>query len=137
VSVLFGEVEVGAALPPVDIGVTHQRVCMNAAVTWDWFPGHHDPAYAREQGQETIYLSTQFFTGFADRCATEWAGDDAFVRRRCVRMHQAIYAGDMATATGSVVGKRVEEGLELVDLAIVVTSRDRPCVHVDLTVELP
>lgn len=44
-------------LPPVALPVSYRRVVHNAAATWDWFPGHHDPEYARAQGQRTIYLS--------------------------------------------------------------------------------
>lgn len=57
----FDDVIVGDEITPVSIPITYKRVCMNAAATWDWFPGHHDPEYARSQGQRTIYLSTLFF----------------------------------------------------------------------------
>ncbi len=63
----FDDVAVGDEITPVSIPVTYKRICMNAAATWDWFPGHHDPEYARSQGQQTIYLSTLFFHGFIDR----------------------------------------------------------------------
>lgn len=133
----FDDVDVGAELPAVELEVTYQRIVMNAGVTWDWFPGHHDPAYAREQGQATIYLSTQFFTGFADRCATEWAGPDTFIRRRRIVMRQAIYAGQTVTGRGTVVGKREQDGRRLVDLDVQVLADGTPCVAVELTVELP
>jgi acyl dehydratase len=132
----FEDVDVGAELPAIELAVTYQRIVMNAGVTWDWFPGHHDPEYAREQGQETIYLSTQFFTGFADRCATEWGGPDTFIRRRRIAMRQAIYAGQTAAARGRVVGKRDEDGRRLVDLEVQVLADGTTCVDVELTVEL-
>ena len=59
----FDDVAVGDEITPVSIPVTYKRICMNAASTWDWFPGHHDPEYARSQGQRTIYLSTLFLHG--------------------------------------------------------------------------
>jgi len=55
--VRFGDVRTGDRLAPVTMPITYTRVCQNAAATLDWMPGHHDPAYARAQGQETIYLS--------------------------------------------------------------------------------
>lgn len=131
------DIEVGDELTPVEIDVTYQRVCLNAAATLDWFPGHHDPGYAREQGQDTIYLSTQFYTGFADRCITDWAGFDAFIHRRCVVMRRAICAGETAIATGRVIGKREEAGVQLVDVTIEVSAGGLPCVTIDVTFKPP
>lgn len=90
----FDDVIVGDEITPVSIPITYKRVCMNAAATWDWFPGHHDPEYARSQGQRTIYLSTLFFHGFIDRGLTDWAGPDALLRRRKISMIKSIYPTD-------------------------------------------
>ena len=124
-------------LPPVSLDITYRRVCHNAAATWDWFPGHHDPAYARSQGQRTIYLSTLFFHGFVDRLVTDWAGPSAFIRRRRIRLLRSIYAGQTATATGSVTARREDGGRRLADVACVVSSEEGACVRAEVTVELP
>jgi acyl dehydratase len=124
-------------LPPISLDVTYRRVCHNAAATWDWFPGHHDPEYAHSQGQRTIYLSTLFFHGFVDRLVTDWAGPDAFIRRRRIRMVRSIYAGQTATATGSVTALRDEDGRRVADVSCLVSSEDGACVPAEVTVELP
>lgn len=133
----FDDVEVGTELPPVSLDVTHKRVCMNAASTWDWFPGHHDPEYARSQGQRDIYLSTLFFHGFVDRGLTDWAGQDAVIRRRKISMLRSIYPGQTAVLTGSVVAKREDGDRCLVDLELMVSSEEGQCVPSEATVELP
>ena len=132
----FDEVSVGDSLPTVSIEVTYKRICMNAASTWDWFPGHHNPEYARSQGQRTIYLSTLFFHGFIDRGLNQWAGPDALIRRRTISMIRSIYPGQTATLSGKVVGKRDDGGRCLVDLELLVSSEDGPCVPSEATVEL-
>src|SRR4051812_43572215 len=106
--VRFGDVRTGDRLEPVTMPITYTRVCQNAAAPLDWRPGPHDPASARAQGQETISLSTLFFPGFVDRCVTDWAGPEAFVRRRRITMTSPIYAGGTATATGEVTDTAVE-----------------------------
>ncbi len=135
-AVRFEDIVVGDMLTPVSIEVTYKRICMNAASTWDWFPGHHDPDYARSQGQRTIYLSTLFFHGFIDRGLNEWAGPDALIRRRKISMIQSIYPGQIATLSGKVVGKRQDGGRRLVDFELLVSSEDGPCVPSEATVEL-
>ncbi|HTK62921.1 MAG TPA: hypothetical protein VL595_11105 [Pseudonocardia sp.] len=133
----YAEVSVGDEIPPVSLPITHKRVCMNAASTWDWFPGHHEPDYARAQGQRNIYLSTLFYHGFVDRGLNDWAGPDALIRRRKISMIKSIYPGQTATLTGKVVGKREENGRQLVDLELLVSSEEGPCVPSEATVELP
>ncbi|MCE5289740.1 MAG: hypothetical protein LLG14_10925 [Nocardiaceae bacterium] len=132
----FDDVSVGDSLPAVSIEVTYKRICMNAASTWDWFPGHHNPEYAQSQGQRTIYLSTLFFHGFIDRGVNEWAGPDALIRRRKISMVRSIYPGQTANLSGKVVGKRQVGGRSLVDLELLVSSEDGPCVPSEATVQL-
>ncbi|MCV7267325.1 hotdog family protein [Mycolicibacterium doricum] len=133
----FDDVAVGDEITPVSIPVTYKRVCMNAASTWDWFPGHHDPEYARSQGQRTIYLSTLFFHGFIDRGLGDWAGPDALLRRRKISMIRSIYPGQTATLTGHVIGKREVDGTGLIDLELMVSSEEGPCVPSEATLQLP
>ncbi|MGQ0481934.1 MAG: hypothetical protein ACT4O0_13065 [Pseudonocardia sp.] len=133
----YADVEVGAEITPVSLPITYKRVCINAASTWDWFPGHHDPEYARAQGQQNIYLSTLFYHGFIDRGLNDWAGPDALIRRRKISMIKSIYPGQTATLTGTVVGKREDAGKYLVDLELLVSSEEGPCVPSEATLELP
>lgn len=132
----FQDVGAGQEITALSLPITYKRICLNAAATWDWFPGHHDPEYARSQGQETIYLSTLFFHGFIDRGLGEWAGPDALVRRRKISMIRSIYPGQTATLTGRVIGIRESDGAGLVDLELLVASEDGPCVLSEATLEL-
>jgi acyl dehydratase len=131
------DIQAGAPLPEVTIEISYRRVVMNAAATWDWFPGHHDPFYAREQGQRTIYLSTLFFQGLVDRLVTDWAGPRAFIRRRRIEMRRSIYAGQVARASGRVARVYEDDGAGLVDVEAEVASEEGPCVLANVTVELP
>lgn len=103
---LLPDLAAGDDLPPVTLDIDYRRVVHNAAATWDWFPGHHNPDYARSQGQRTIYLSTLFYHGLIDRAVTEWLGQDAVISRREMRMQRSIYAGQTAT----VCARRSSEG---------------------------
>jgi acyl dehydratase len=124
-------------LPPVRLHVDHRRVCQNAAATWDWFPGHHDPGYARAQGQPTIYVSTLFFQGLVDRLVTDWAGPGAFIRSRDIQISGSLYAGQDAVATGWVRDRRAADGHDVVDVDAQVSGPDGVCVHAALSVEIP
>jgi acyl dehydratase len=138
----FEDVDPGEELPKIDDVITYRRVIMNPATTWDYFPGHHDPEYARAQGQPTIYVNTMHFLGFIDRCVTDWAGPRSFLVRRKVSTLRSVYAGDTMVGTGRVVGTRRQEQdgrvRFLVDLELEVSNQhgDR-CASVAATVALP
>ena len=139
----FEDVGVGEELPRVEDLITYRRVIMTPGATWDYFPGHHDPAYARAQGQPTIYVNTMHFLGFVDRVITEWTGPRAFLVRRKVSIHRSIHAGDAMVGSGRVLGKRREEdgagtSRHLVDLEVSVENqRGERCASALATVALP
>lgn len=117
------EIEVGEILNEIQLPVTVRRVVLDAAATRDFFPGHHDRDYARAQGVSDMYLNTMFFQGFVDRVVTNWSGPEAFIVRRKINMRVSIPAGDMAIGSGSVAGKREDDGHKLVDLKVDVKNQ--------------
>jgi acyl dehydratase len=119
----WNAVSEGDVLPEIELPISYARVIAIPAATWDYFPGHHDPFYAREQGQETIYLSTMFYSGFLDRIVTDWAGPYAFIRARELTMSGSVYAGEQLTGRGQVRAKRVETGgMQVIDVQVSATS---------------
>jgi acyl dehydratase len=132
----------GEELPRVEDEITYRRVVMNPATTWDYFPGHYDPAYARAQGQPTIYVNTMHFLGFIDRLVSAWAGPGSFLVRRQVSTKASIYAGDTMVGTGRVIATRCEEqdgGVRhLVDLELAVDNQHGlRCASALVSVALP
>jgi acyl dehydratase len=133
--VTWEQISVPTDLPEVRDEISYQRVVMNSGSTWDYFPGHFDPAYAENQGHPTIFVNTMHLAGFADRVATDWAGPRSRVVRRRMRLAGSIYAGDTMVGRGRVVAKPAPG---LVDLQIeVVNQRDELCCPVELTLQLP
>lgn len=132
------EVHEGEELPRLTMAITFKKIIMNAATTWDYFPGHHDPEYAKAQNQKTIYMSTLFFQGLVDRLVTDWAGPRTFITRRKITMTDSIYAGDDLYATGRVVRcYRDQQGRALVDIEIDVGSQEGSKCPSSVTALLP
>lgn len=136
------DVAEGEQLPVVTDEITYRRVIMSPATTWDYFPGHHDPEYARSQGQPTIYVNTMHLLGFLDRMVTDWSGPKTFLVRRGVKTHRSVYAGDTIVGNARVVAIRRDERAgrtrHLVDLELTVANQDGAlCVSADATVALP
>jgi acyl dehydratase len=137
----WNEITVPADLPEVVDEISYERVVMNSATTWDYFPGHYDPVYAQNQGHPTIFVNTMHLAGFIDRIATDWAGPYSRVVRRKVTLMGSIYAGDAMVGRGRVIDKRCDNSGDtaryLVDLEIAVfNQRDELCCPGEVTLEL-
>jgi len=135
---LWSKVGVGDVLPPIEPAVEYSRISLNAAATWDYFPGHQNRGYARAQGQPNIYVSTIFFHGFIESLITDWGGPSTFIQRRRMRMVANVHPGDSMRAEGHVLRHyRDESGRGLVDLDIHIDTARGLCVPASATVRLP
>jgi acyl dehydratase len=138
----FDQIDVPLELPEVTDEISYQRVVENVGATWDYFPGHFDPEYARDQGNPAIYVNTMHLAGFADRVATDWAGEGSRVVQRSMRLVGSIYAGDTMIGRGRALAKRRDNSADpprlLVDIEIQVTNQHGAlCCPVELTLQLP
>ena len=138
----WDDIVVPVELPEVVDHISYQRVVENAGATWDYFPGHFDPDYARSQGNPTIYVNTMHLAGFADRVATDWAGPGSRVVRRAMRLAGPVFAGDTMIGRGRAVAKRRDTSVDpprrLVDVRVEVTDQHGAlCCPVELTLEMP
>lgn len=135
---LWSSVAIGEVLPPIDMPVAYSRIILNAAATWDYFPGHHNPEYARSQGQPDIYVSTILFHGLVDRLVTDWGGPETFIRRRKLRMVASVHPGDTMRIEGEVVRHyRDDQGAGLVDIDLRILTARGLCVPASITARLP
>ncbi|MDA4107607.1 MaoC/PaaZ C-terminal domain-containing protein [Mycolicibacterium holsaticum] len=137
----WDDVVVPTELAEVVDRVDYQRVVMNPGATWDYFPAHYDPEYARRQGHPTIFVNTMHIAGFVDRIATDWAGPYSRVVRRKVKLLGSIYAGDTMVGRGRAVAKRQDDSGTvprlLVDLVITVCNQhDELCCPAEVTLQL-
>ncbi|WP_319453884.1 MULTISPECIES: MaoC/PaaZ C-terminal domain-containing protein [unclassified Mycobacterium] len=134
----WAAVVVPSELPDVtDDPISYERVIMNPGSTWDYFPGHYDPEYARAIGQSTIFVNTMHVAGFIDRVATDWAGSYSRVVRRKVSLAGSIYAGDTITGRRRITGKRQHGDRWLIDMHVdVVNQRGELCCPADVTLDV-
>jgi acyl dehydratase len=111
-------------LPEATMPITLTRLVLNAAAARDFFPGHHDGDYARAQGVQDAYLNTMFLQGFVDRVGYAWAGYDAWLTYRKLRMVAPACNGETLRAAGRVIDRREDNGRRIADLEIeVLTER--------------
>lgn len=129
------EIAIGDPIGEIRLDVSYARVIRNVAAGRDFMRGHHEPAFAREQGVRTIYVNTFFHQALVDRLMTDWAGPTAFIARRKIMMRQPICAGDVAVASGRVVALRLrEDGRQHVDVEMDIRTDAGVCCDASGTI---
>jgi acyl dehydratase len=127
----------GSTLPKITLPLTLRRAIQAVAGTRDYYPFHHDEKFARENGAEGIFFNTMFLQGFAGRCATEWFGNDAFLRRLEIAMRGSNYVDRNLGADAAVASQREEDQRRFVDVEGTFLTEDGPTTGVKWVVELP
>lgn len=134
----WDDVVEGQEVTPIALPASYSMVLLSAIATMDFFPGHHNPDYAKGQGQVGIYVNTMTYQGLIDRVVANWAGPQTFVTRRKITMQRSVCAGDTITGTGKVTRLHLDaNGRGLVDLKIDISSQNGLCCPGVVTAALP
>lgn len=124
-------------LPEISFPLTSTRVAaMIPAATRDLFPGHHDRAYAREQGAADVYVNTMFLHGLVDRVGKAWAGPDAWLVERTLTMRTPACVGQLLQTRGRVVARSTPDGRRLAELTVDVLADGAAAASAGLTFDL-
>ena len=123
-------------LPTISLPLTLRRAAQAVTGTRDYYPFHHDEKFARENGAEGIFFNTMFLQAFAGRCATDWFGNDAFLRRLEIAMRGSNYVGRTLTVEAAVAPVHQKETHRLVDVGGMLSTEDGPTTGVKWVIEV-
>jgi acyl dehydratase len=99
---------------------------------------HWDSEWAQAIGNPMAYDYGVMRENYLFRYLTDWAGDNGWVYKQYDEIRKFNYMGDTQFISGEVIGKRVEDGLNLVDLKLKMTNqRGEDTVLCDAVVALP
>jgi len=131
-------VEVGTSLPELIVEITYTTLAKDVAGTRDIYPIHHDPDFAERAGVRGIFLNTMWYQGLLGRFATDWGGQESFVRSLSFDMRATNGPGDVLTVRGTVVGIDQSADETLVDLDLRIDNQQvSDTVTARLTVGFP
>ena len=105
----IGDVNVGDALPELEIPLTTSLIVSGALVSRDFTPVHHDKAAAQAAGMPDVFMNILTTNGLVGRFVTDWAGPNAAIRNVKIKLGAPNSAGDSMTITGSVSAKKGDE----------------------------
>jgi acyl dehydratase len=128
----FDAVQVGDALPELEIPITVTLVVGGALASRDFTPVHHDRAAAQAQGMSDVFMNILTTNGLVGRFVTDWAGPDALLRRVAIKLGAPNLPGDTMRLVGSVERKDEAAG----EVEVEVTGKNAWGNHVTGTVRL-
>jgi acyl dehydratase len=128
----FDAVQVGDALPELEIPITVTLVVGGALASRDFTPVHHDRAAAQAQGMSDVFMNILTTNGLVGRFVSDWAGPDALLRRVAIKLGAPNLPGDTMRLVGSVERKDEAAG----EVEVEVTGKNAWGNHVTGTVRL-
>lgn len=135
----WDDVAEGDELPGFDLELTETKVVEQVSGSQDFYPVHHDRAFAAEAGHPDIFFNTGFTRAALCRLLTDYVGVDGWVRRLQYQMRRMNRPGDTMRVRGRVTRRYVaDDGARAVDLEIwIENDRDGVTTPGTATVTLP
>src|SRR3989337_2027106 len=104
------DIEIGAELEGFSVDINPRRVFLQISGSQDWYPVHHDPAFAQKAGHEDIFMNTGFMQAALVRVITDWMGDGGFLRTLYFDMRPQQRPGDTMACRGKVADRYRKDG---------------------------
>ena len=133
----WDEIEVGTQTPGIELPITYAKIAGHVYATRDWFPGHHDPVYAKAQGRENVYANTMFFQGFLSRVVLNYVGPDWFEHKRSLKIVRSVYPGDVLVGSATVTGKGKDDRFLTLSFDVQGVTRGEVAITGTVTVAQP
>jgi acyl dehydratase len=104
--------------------LTRTQIVQYAGASGDFNPLHTDEVFVTQvAGFPTVFAHGMLTMGMTGRLVTDTVGDGNLVRFGG-RFRAQVWPGDTLTARAEVVATSVEEGVDVVELAVVTTNQD-------------
>ena len=119
----FDDVNEGDEAPVLTHELTRTDLVMYAGASGDFNPMHHDEVKAKEAGLPSVFGHGMFSMGLLGRAITDYVGIGN-LRNFKVRFTKQTWPGEKLTSKIAVVGKRKEDGENLVDLDVTLANEN-------------
>lgn len=106
-------IKVGDKLPELEIPITALQIVSGAIATQDFENVHHDKAAAQAAGAPDIFMNILTTNGLVGRYLTDWAGQQARLKRIQLKLGVPNFPGDIMVLSGKV--SRTEGGVVEID----------------------
>ena len=114
----YEDVEVGAAIGPLEKDPTTQQLVKYAGASGDFYQIHYDKDFALKNNLPGVILHGALKNAFLGQLMTDFAGERGWLRKLSVQYRGMDQPGAKVICKGRVAKKYVEGGNHLVDCEI-------------------
>jgi acyl dehydratase len=119
----FEDVNEGDEGPSLSHELTRTDLVMYAGASGDFNPMHTDEVKAKEAGLPSVFGHGMFSAGLLATAITNYVGIGTLKRYK-VRFAKQTWPGETFITSVKVIGKRKEDGENLVDLECTLSNQD-------------
>lgn len=113
-----GEINVGDAIKPMNLALTHTMIASTAIASRDFMPVHHDKDYALKQFAPDIFLNILSSNGYVSRFLTDWAGPECWIKKINIKLGVPAVPNQVLKFTGTVLSKKEENGECFIEVSV-------------------
>lgn len=136
--VCYEDVEPGDEIPPLVVTVDRTQMFFFSAATYNGHRIHYDRDWATTvEGYDDVLVQGPLQSALLSRALTDWIGGRGRLVRFSVQNRAVAYPGEELTFGAVVTGKRIDDGVGLVDLDIAGRRGDTVLMPGTATVALP
>jgi hypothetical protein len=136
-SLKAGDLNVGDAVKPMNINLTHTMVAATAIASRDFMPVHHDKDYALKQFAPDIFLNILSSNGYVSKFLTDWAGPEAWVKKINIKLGVPAVPYQVLKFTGAVISKTTVGNECLIEVSVQAANDSGNHISGTATISLP
>ena len=134
----YEDVEPGDAIHPLVVTVDQTQMFFFSAATYNGHRIHYDKDWATTvEGYDDVLVQGPLQSALLARAVTDWIGGRGRLVSYAVQNRAVAYPGEELTFGGMVTGKRIDDGVGLVDVDIAGRRGDTVLMPGTATVALP
>ena len=114
----YEDVSAGDELPVLKKNATTQQLVMYAGASDDYYQIHYDTEFAAKAGHKSVIIHGALKSAWLAQLVTDWSGPSGTLTAFNVAYRAIDYPNDDISCKGTVTGKRIEDGQNLVDCDI-------------------
>ena len=136
--VFYEDVAIGDEIGPLSKKPTTVNLFRYSAVTWNAHRIHFDKDYALSEGHPDVLVQAHLHGAYLAQLVNDWVLPRGRILRFGWSNRGRAVPGDTLICTGKVVGKRVEDGQNLIELDLrEVNQHGNVCALGNAAVTLP
>ena len=133
----YEDVKIGDGIPSLTKHPTRRQLVMWAGASQEFSEMHYDDKFAADHGFPGVIVFGMLNNSFLAQMVLDWAGPNSMIRRFKSSNRQFVLVEKDEVCSGTVCGKREQDGMRLVDCEVKLSCEGQECVFGEITVEMP